>query len=118
MVGKIQFRSKTHTRFIFYDLHTTDHNGWRPIHEGARGGHADIVEYLLEQGANVNERTNNNKGGNPLYWANKNPKKNAKVIAVLEIHGGVSMAPINTKLLKQFGDDKKDDEDTNKQEKK
>mmetsp|Transcript_8067 Transcript_8067/g.9372 ORF Transcript_8067/g.9372 Transcript_8067/m.9372 type:complete len:581 (+) Transcript_8067:96-1838(+) len=95
-----------------------DHNGWRPIHEGARGGHADIVEYLLEQGANVNERTNNNKGGNPLYWANKNPKKNAKVIALLEKHGGVSMTPINTKLLKQFGDDKKDDEDTNKQEKK
>jgi len=94
-----------------------DHNGWRPIHEGARGGHADIVEYLLEQGANVNERTNNNKGGNPLYWANKNPKKNAKVITVLEIHGGVSMAPIDTKLLKQFGDDKKDDEDTNKREK-
>jgi len=75
------------------ELFKADHNGWRPIHEAARGGQADVLEYLLEEGAQVNERTNNNKGGNPLFWAKTDPKKNAKAIAVLEKHGGVAIEP-------------------------
>lgn len=94
------------------EIFKADHNGWRPLHEAARSGNDDIIEYLLEQGAKVNERTNNNKGGNPLYWASKDLKKNAKAIALLKKHGGVNMAPIDTKLLKQLGDDDKN-KDTN-----
>jgi len=75
------------------ELFKADHNGWRPIHEASRSGNAEILEYLLEEGAKVNERTNSNKGGSPLYWAKKNPKSNAKAIAVLEKHGGVVIAP-------------------------
>jgi prolyl 4-hydroxylase len=79
------------------ELFKADHNGWKPLHEAARGGHADVVEYLLNEGAKVNERTNFNEGGNALYWAQKDPKKCAKAIAVLEKHGGVVVAPLDKK---------------------
>jgi len=75
------------------ELFKADHNGWRPIHEAARGGHANVLEYLLEEGARVNDRTNNNNGGSPLYWAKKDLKNNAKAIVVLEKYGGVVIAP-------------------------
>jgi prolyl 4-hydroxylase len=38
-------------------LHMKDSNGWQPIHEAARGGHLEVVQLLLEHGADVNERT-------------------------------------------------------------
>jgi prolyl 4-hydroxylase len=100
------------------ELFKADHNGWRPLHEAARSGNDDIVEYLLEQGAKVNERTNNNKGGNPLYWASKDLKNNAKAIALLKTYGGINMAPIDTKLSKQIGDDDKKDTNGNTDDKK
>ena len=75
------------------ELFKADHNGWRPIHEAARGGHANVLEYLLEEGARVNDRTNKNNGGSPLYWAKKDLKNNAKAIVVLEKYGGVVIAP-------------------------
>ena len=37
-------------------LHKKDVNGWRPIHEAARGGHQDAVELLIKHGARVNDR--------------------------------------------------------------
>lgn len=75
------------------ELFKADHNGWRPLHEAARGGHVDVLEYLLEEGAKVNERTNFNSGGTALFWASKEPKKNAAAIALLEKHGGVLIQP-------------------------
>ncbi|VEU37034.1 unnamed protein product [Pseudo-nitzschia multistriata] len=80
-----------------HKLFKADSNGWKPLHEAARSGHADVIEYLLEEGANVNERTNFDKGGNAMYWAKKKPVKNAKAIAVLELHGGVTVAPFEKK---------------------
>ena len=41
-------------------LHMEDHNGWQPIHEAARGGHLEIVEFLAAQGADINARTTSN----------------------------------------------------------
>ena len=38
-------------------LHMEDMNGWQPIHEAARSGHIDVVEFLAAQGADVNART-------------------------------------------------------------
>jgi len=92
-------------------LFKADLNGWKPIHEASRSGHVDIVEYLLNEGSKVNERTNFNKGGNALYWAQKDPKKNAKVIALLEKHGGVVVAPFE-KIVKTVTvkDDKESDD--------
>ncbi|KAG7354619.1 pfs, nacht and ankyrin domain containing protein [Nitzschia inconspicua] len=74
-------------------LFKADINGWRPLHEAARSGHADVIEYLLEEGAQVNARTNNGSGGTALYWAEKEPKKNGKAIAVLKKYGGVNIPP-------------------------
>lgn len=77
------------------EIFKKDHNGWNPLHKAARGGHADVLEYLLSKGAYVNERTNFYKGGNALYWAQKNPKKNSKAIAVLEEYGAIALSPDN-----------------------
>jgi hypothetical protein len=38
-------------------LYLEDMNGWQPIHEAARSGHMEVVEFLTEQGADVNART-------------------------------------------------------------
>jgi len=39
-------------------LKKADQNGWQPIHEAARGGHVDVVKYLIEEhGADMNART-------------------------------------------------------------
>lgn len=97
------------------ELFKADANGWKPLHEAARGGHADVVEYLLMEGAKVNERTNNNRGGNALYFAKKDPKDNAKVIKVLEEYGGVVVAPFSRNAAKRetnavMKDDVKDTE--------
>jgi prolyl 4-hydroxylase len=31
-------------------LFKADHNGWRPLHEAARGGQVEVVEYLIKEG--------------------------------------------------------------------
>ncbi|XP_065343485.1 tonsoku-like protein [Cloeon dipterum] len=33
-----------------------DNSGWTPIHEAAHHGHAEVVKFLIENGANVNEQ--------------------------------------------------------------
>lgn len=38
-------------------LFNEDYNGWQPIHEAARSGHFEVVEFLTSQGADVNART-------------------------------------------------------------
>jgi prolyl 4-hydroxylase len=76
------------------ELFKADINGWRPIHEAARSGYADILEFLLEEGAQVNQRTNDGLGGNALYWAEKDPVKNEKAIAVLKKYGAVNLPPL------------------------
>ena len=86
-----------------HQLFRADHNGWKPLHEAARSGHADVLEYLLKEGikadqvlgnSGVNERTNFTRGGNALYWAQKDPEKNAKAIAVLIEYGGLRLEPV------------------------
>ena len=52
-----------------HQLTAKDANGWAPIHEGARGGHVDVLRILVEHGADVNERTNQGKGASPLFLA-------------------------------------------------
>ena len=52
-------------------LFLEDANGWQPIHEAARSGDLEIVEFLTAQGADVNAQTE--QGHSPLqivldYW--------------------------------------------------
>lgn len=91
------------------NLFKRDQNGWRPLHEAARGGHTDVIEYLLKEGAKVNERTNNGEGGTPLWWAEKKPEKNKEAIQLLKNYGGLSLQP---KVLdgKEKNDPKKEKE--------
>ncbi len=47
-------------------LHYEDHNGWKPIHEAVRSGDEEVIEFLAEQGADLNSRTVNGKGPSVL----------------------------------------------------
>ena len=71
----------------------------------------EVIRYLLEEGAQVNERTNEDEGGNPLYLAEQKNRK--KAIALLKEYGGVSLAPIPQKPSASTTIDKKDDEHNN-----
>jgi prolyl 4-hydroxylase len=74
-------------------VHAKDDNGWTPLHEGARAGHVDVVKYLVEKGANVNERSQNGKGGNALFYAYENHGKESAVYQFLETTGAVPIYP-------------------------
>lgn len=65
----------------------------RTVDEAARSGHVDILHYLIMEGASVNERPNNGAGGSPLWWAEKDPRKNEAAIKLLKQHGALSIEP-------------------------
>lgn len=74
-------------------LTRADSNGWKPIHEAARSGKHKVIEFLVKQGADVNERTNKGKGATPLWWAEQQLPPGHQAIIVLRRHGGVAIAP-------------------------
>lgn len=76
-------------------LNEADSNGWRPIHEAARGGNTETVEFLLrpEFGVDLNARTNKGEGGTPLWWAERELPADHPVIALLRERGAVAIAP-------------------------
>mmetsp|Transcript_28353 Transcript_28353/g.42756 ORF Transcript_28353/g.42756 Transcript_28353/m.42756 type:complete len:530 (+) Transcript_28353:181-1770(+) len=70
-----------------------DANGWTPLHEGARGGHIEVVQLLVEKGANINERTQGGIGGTPLYWSIEQNGEDHPVSELLASLGGISIGP-------------------------
>ena len=65
------------------DVNEENSNGLTPLHYAASAGHNDIVELLIERGANVNA-TDSGKGGTPLdyaYWGDQE-----EVIETLNAH--------------------------------
>ena len=74
-------------------LHEQDRNGWRPLHEAARAGEAEVVDYLIKEGANVNDRTNDGTGGTPLWWAQQLFDDDHPVVRVLQRNGAVNIGP-------------------------
>jgi prolyl 4-hydroxylase len=50
-------------------INTADKNGWQPLHEAVRGGHTNLVKYLVDMGADMGAVTNG--GGTPLWWAKR-----------------------------------------------
>ena len=74
-------------------LNKADVNGWKPVHEAARGGQTKVLEYLIEKGVDINERTHDGKGGSALWWAERNFPANHPAVQLLKKHGGVSLPP-------------------------
>lgn len=73
-------------------VNAKDKNGWQPLHEGARGGHLDVVKYLVENGADVNATTGSD-GGTALYYARQRLDENHPVISFLESLGALETGP-------------------------
>lgn len=74
-------------------LHKKDVNGWQPIHEAARGGHLDIVEMLIQHGADVNERVNFGSGQTVLKLALDSHGRDHPLIDYLLGLGAVENVP-------------------------
>jgi len=65
-------------------LLTTDKNGWSPLHEGVRAGHLDIIDFLLEHGADVDEETEGGENAFDLALSYHGP--DSEVLQILESH--------------------------------
>jgi len=53
-----------------HPVNIRDHCGWLPLHEACNHGHRDIVEFLIDKGAALNDRGGSQCGGvTPLHDA-------------------------------------------------
>jgi ankyrin repeat protein len=91
-------------------LFSKDANGWTPLHEAARAGRTHVIQYLLDEGAQINERTNDGRGASPLWWAERNQRHDS--VELLKKHGGVSLAPNESVPPPKIPDPPKDNDDT------
>jgi len=64
-LNELKLIIETNSELKLVDLQ--DPNGWTPLHEAARAGHVEVMEYLLEQGADINALSHG--GDTPLLLA-------------------------------------------------
>lgn len=74
-------------------IHKPDTNGWKPLHEAARGGHQEVISLLVGFGSDINERTNHGAGGSPLYYAKQMKGSNHPVVHFMESLGALEIEP-------------------------
>ena len=74
-------------------LHQTDKNGWLPIHEAARGGHLDVLELLVEHGADINARTHSGKGSTPMNLAVDSHGLEHEIVEYFSSLGALNIGP-------------------------
>jgi len=83
-------------KFVSQDKKLVNHkdeNGWAPIHEATRGGHDEVLKYLLDNGANINERTHFGAGATPLYIAETMLGKDHAVSNLLRSFDALNIGP-------------------------
>jgi len=71
-------------------LNSKDENDWQPIHEAVRGGHTEVVKYLVSMGADISARTNT--GGSVLWWAKRLLESDHPIIEFLKEVGAPEIA--------------------------
>lgn len=64
-----------------------------PLHEAARGGHVEVVEWLVQFGLDIDQRTHEGTGGSTLWWAKRVHKRDHPVVKYLEAAGAKDIAP-------------------------
>lgn len=70
-----------------------DDSGWQLIHEAAASGKVRALELLLNNGADLNARTNGGRGATPLYLAQQALGKKHKMVKYLKNLGALSVPP-------------------------
>lgn len=83
-----------------------DSNGWQPLHEAVRGGHLDVVQFLVGSAkVDINARTGNDGyGGSPLWWAKKFHGDDHSITTYLEEQNASNITPGSpkTKVVKNM----------------
>jgi hypothetical protein len=75
-------------------VHNKDMNGWTPFHEAARVGNLNVLQLLLQRGADVNVRTGKySNGASPLYFAAKYHGNKSEVVEFLRERGAEYLEP-------------------------
>ena len=75
-------------------MHKPNANGWKPLHEGARKVHLNIVSLLVNKyKSNINERTQFGEGGTPLFYAEQHNDDNHPIIDVMKALGAINIGP-------------------------
>eukprot|EP00581_Thalassiosira_minuscula_P005635 CAMPEP_0183738450 /NCGR_PEP_ID=MMETSP0737-20130205/54570_1 /TAXON_ID=385413 /ORGANISM="Thalassiosira miniscula, Strain CCMP1093" /LENGTH=484 /DNA_ID=CAMNT_0025972981 /DNA_START=478 /DNA_END=1928 /DNA_ORIENTATION=- len=68
-----------------------DEEGWQLLHSGAASGHKEVVELLVEHGADLNSRTHGGHGATPLYIAQRNNGGFHPVVRYLKSMGALNL---------------------------
>ena len=80
-------------------INKRDENGWTPLHEAVRDGNLDVIELLLERGADINARTGpNQEGPTALYLAmehhrDDDDEEESEVELFLKKHNAILIEP-------------------------
>lgn len=72
-------------------LHEVDENGWHPLHEAVRAGNIEIVQILLDHGADINQETDYDQ--NPLTLAIHYHGRDHPITDFLLAMGAIELGP-------------------------
>mmetsp|Transcript_16484 Transcript_16484/g.38112 ORF Transcript_16484/g.38112 Transcript_16484/m.38112 type:complete len:516 (+) Transcript_16484:72-1619(+) len=102
---KLQNVAKVDQRLLWFE----DSNGWTPLHEAARSGEYAVVEYLVESGANINSRTN--EDATALRIAINSVGEDHRVVKYLRELGAEDHGDVVDEYFKTDDEDEEEDDD-------